>query len=168
MNKKNTNIVILLAIAVIIIFVALGAFGLNVFNLGGTAEEAQSDILTELTETGTVADLRVQVLAEGSGEPVVQGDVVSVHYTGYFVDGTVFDSSRDTGTPYTLTLGAGSVIPGWEMGLIGMKVGERRLLAIPPQFAYGETGYGSVPPNSTLVFDVELVSKNTQVPTLVE
>lgn len=160
MTKKNTNIVVLLAIAVIAIFVALGAFGMNGFNFFGIAgEDTETDIVKELSETGTVADLRVQVLQEGSGDEAVPGDLLSVHYTGFLVDGTVFDSSRDRGTPFELVLGEGRVIQGWEMGLQGMKVGERRLLAIPPQLAYGESGNGPIPPNATLVFDVELLSR---------
>ncbi len=85
--------------------------------------------------------------------------VIEVHYTGKLENGTVFDSSVDRGKPIQFTLGAGQVIPGWDMGINGMKEGGKRILKIPPELAYGEAGAGSqIPPNATLIFDVELVS----------
>lgn len=90
------------------------------------------------------------------------GDTVSVNYTGKLVDGTVFDSNVDPAfnhvEPLSFTLGAGQVIPGWEKGIVGMKVGEKRNLQIPPEEAYGEEGIGPIPPNATLIFDVELLA----------
>jgi len=93
----------------------------------------------------------------GTGKTAAVGDVVSVHYTGMFQDGTVFDSSIGN-APYTFILGAGRVIPGWDQGLQGMQVGGKRVLVIPPDLAYGPEGYGPIPPNSTLIFEVELVA----------
>lgn len=92
-------------------------------------------------------------------EPVgaKDGDIVSVHYTGRLTDGTEFDSSLKRGQPITFPLGMGRVIRGWEEGLQGMQVGEKRVLTIPPELAYGQQGQGPIPPNSTLVFEVELV-----------
>jgi peptidylprolyl isomerase len=93
----------------------------------------------------------------GSGKPVKAGDMVRVHYTGWLSDGTKFDSSRDRGNPISLELGAGHVIRGWDLGLAGMKPGEKRLLLIPPGLGYGSSGAGPIPPDATLVFAVEIV-----------
>jgi FKBP-type peptidyl-prolyl cis-trans isomerase len=94
----------------------------------------------------------------GDGDEAARGDVVEVHYTGTLEDGTEFDSSEG-GAPIKFTLGIGEVIEGWDKGLAGMKVGGSRTLTIPPEYGYGEAGSPPViPPNATLIFDVELVS----------
>lgn len=104
-------------------------------------------------------ELKKEILIESdSGQVAQEGDTVSVHYTGTFEDGKKFDSSVDRGQPFTLKIGAGMVIKGWEQGLIGMKVGEKAKLTLPPELAYGEQGIGGViPPNATLVFEIELL-----------
>ena len=100
--------------------------------------------------------LKIEVLQEGSGPESKNGDNISVDYTGMLTDGKVFDSSVGR-APFTLTLGAGQVIKGWEQGLLGMKVGEKRKLTIPSDLAYGKSGYpGAIPADATLIFDVEL------------
>lgn len=108
----------------------------------------------------TVSELNIETTKEGTGDRVVKsGDTISVHYTGRLTDGTKFDSSVDRGMPFTFTIGAGQVIKGWDEGLLGMKVGEKRTLTIPADKGYGATGAGGViPPNATLIFDTELVS----------
>ncbi len=108
------------------------------------------------TTAGT--EMLMTTTREGSGEGAKDGDTLSVHYTGYLEDGTKFDSSVDRGTPFELTLGSGMVIQGWDIGLKGMKKGEMRKLVIPSKYAYGENGFpGVIPPNATLIFEVELV-----------
>ena len=105
--------------------------------------------------------LQYYVHEEGSDEKPEEGDMISVHYSGYLQDGTLFDSSPLRNQTFDFQVGLGQVIPGWDEGLMDMTVGEKRTLVIPPEMAYGEQGAGQViPPNSTLIFDVELVSIN--------
>ena len=111
-------------------------------------------------ETTTMSDARTEIkeTRPGTGREAKAGDTVSVHYTGTLADGTKFDSSRDHGRPFSFRLGVGRVIKGWDAGVAGMKVGEVRELTIPPEEGYGETGAGGlIPPNATLLFEVELL-----------
>lgn len=102
--------------------------------------------------------VKIETLKEGQGGAAKDGDTLVVHYTGTLENGKKFDSSRDRGQPFDVTLGQRRVIAGWEQGLQGMKTGEQRRLTIPPELGYGARGAGGViPPNATLVFDVELV-----------
>jgi rhodanese-related sulfurtransferase len=108
---------------------------------------------------GGAPDVDMQDIVVGEGPEALPYSTVEVHYTGKLEDGTVFDSSVGRGQPFSFTLGAGQVIPGWEIGIQGMKTKGKRLLKIPPELAYGDRGAGnSVPPNATLIFEVELVS----------
>ena len=112
-----------------------------------------------------VTELIKKDVKVGTGEEAVVGKMVEVHYTGWLYDaaapekkGAKFDSSRDRGAPFSFLLGAGRVIKGWDRGVAGMKVGGQRTLIIPPAMAYGAHGAGNViPPNATLIFDVELL-----------
>ena len=117
------------------------------------AESKASNVVT------TSSGLKYEILREGSGVGASSGQTVSVHYTGWLENGTKFDSSLDRGTTFQFALGAGQVIKGWDEGVLGMKAGEKRKLTIPANLGYGSRGAGGViPPNATLIFDVEMVS----------
>lgn len=159
-----TTLFLALVIAVIFVFQ----------NLKNKEEENLEDALSQQkvtltpgatpspTPTQTSAEtkgLKIEVLKQGSGEQAKIGDKITVHYTGVLSDGTKFDSSVDRGQPFVFTLGVGQVIKGWDQGILGMKVGEKRALMIPPDLGYGAAGTpgGPIPPNATLIFEVELL-----------
>lgn len=125
-------------------------------------EEETDGVLKEPVVLDTDAEgLKIEVLKRGSGDnAAIVGDIVFAHYVGKLEDGTVFDSSRERGEPLGFGLGEGRVIRGWDLGLVGMKVGEIRRLTIASELAYGENGTldGSIPPNATLIFEVELIA----------
>ena len=107
----------------------------------------------------TPSGLVIEDLVMGNGNSAAAGQRVSVHYTGWLTDGKKFDSSKDRGQPFVFALGRGEVIRGWDEGVSGMKVGGKRKLTIPPELGYGARGAGGViPPNATLVFEVELLA----------
>lgn len=101
--------------------------------------------------------LKIEDIQEGTGEAVKSGDTIVIHYKGTLTNGTTFDSSYDRGQPFETTIGVGQVIEGWDKGIIGLKVGGKRTLTIPPDMGYGERAAGDIPPNSTLIFEVELL-----------
>lgn len=151
---------IILIIIILIVFMFVFYF---------LAQDSQEDKTQEESETKEMVsddneeeELQIEVLKQGTGEEVKNGDNIVVHYTGTLEDGTKFDSSLDRGKPFVFTLGIGQVIKGWDMGILGMKVGEKRKLVIPSEFGYGKTGTpgGPIPPNATLIFEVELLSIN--------
>jgi FKBP-type peptidyl-prolyl cis-trans isomerase len=112
----------------------------------------------EPQEKTTASGLKYTDLQEGTGDEARAGKNVEVHYTGWLEDGTKFDSSKDRNQPFRFSLGAGQVIRGWDEGVAGMKVGGRRKLTIPSDLGYGARGAGGViPPNATLIFEVELL-----------
>ena len=159
MNKN-----ILIALVIILIVVAAGAiyFSLPKKNNNMTQTTNSSD---QSATNFDIQGMKVEILKQGTGEGAKAGDNISVNYTGTLTDGTKFDSSVDPSfghvAPFPYTLGNNQVIQGWELGLLGMKVGEERKLTIPPELAYGAQSPSSlIPANSTLVFDITMVSIN--------
>ena len=153
MTKRNILIII-----IIIVLVILGFVLSRSKTMAPTIENKSEQKNNQINENKPM-QLEIKTTKEGTGErQVKKGDTISVHYTGKLVDGTKFDSSVDRGTPFTFTVGAGQVIQGWEQGFIGAKVGEKRTLTIPAELGYGSRAVGTIPANSTLIFDVELVS----------
>lgn len=141
---------------VIVVAVMLAALGL-VGCRGGDKMEHQPSPNAVTTASG----LKYDDVVVGTGAVAKAGDHVSVNYTGWLPDGTKFDSSYDRNQPFDFVLGQGMVIKGWDEGVAGMKVGGKRMLYIPANLAYGERGAGGViPPNSPLIFEVELVAIN--------
>jgi len=126
-----------------------------------TTAPANANGPTKVTGDGTKTATGLQYwdIKIGTGEKAIRGEKVDVDYTGWLTNGKKFDSSVGTGHPFDFVLGHGDVIKGWDEGVAGMKVGGKRQLRIPPDLAYGERGYpGAIPPNSTLIFDVQLVA----------
>lgn len=138
--------------------VSICALVLFTFILGGERPMAAAENSATGQEVTTSSGLKYVDQAVGTGEAAVAGKNVSVHYTGWLENGKKFDSSVDRGQPFSFPLGAGRVIKGWDEGVQGMKVGGKRKLTIPSDLGYGSRGAGGViPPNATLIFDVELL-----------
>lgn len=153
-------IAVVVAVVVVAIFIFLGFFGVGTMQQPAVSQgvSAAQDLLNDISKTGAVSSLQVIDTVEGTGAVAKSGDTITVNYIGVLPNGTVFDASQNHGQPFTFTLGGGQVIKGWDQGLVGMKVGGTRLVAIPPELAYGERAVGQIPANSSLIFQVELVS----------
>lgn len=149
---KNTIIFIILAVVVIGGFVWFQKKNPTPENAGDNGESTTMD-----------SGLIIKDVVVGTGKEVLSGNAVSVHYVGTLEDGTKFDSSRDRNQPFVFMVGKGQVIQGWDQGLIGMKVGGKRILTIPPELGYGEAGAGDglIPGGATLIFEIELLDTAT-------
>lgn len=147
-----------------IVIATLMLWGGNKVNdlLDARARENSARELDETHAGAAAARARISIedVVPGRGTEAKNGDLLSVHYRGEFTDGKKFDSSYNRGEPFEFRLGAGDVIQGWDLGLLGMKTGGKRVLVIPPDLAYGDRQNGPIPPSSTLKFTVELLAIN--------
>jgi FKBP-type peptidyl-prolyl cis-trans isomerase len=142
----------------IAVFAGLGfmvylLYGSTLLNLFDAKASAPANTQQTMIQSG----VQVQDVKVGTGAVAAAGDTLVVHYVGTLPDGRVFDSSVDRNTPFAFQLGTGAVIRGWDEGMVGMRVGGERRLVIAPDYAYGSQTVGSVPANSTLIFDVQLL-----------
>lgn len=146
-------------------FLSIALASLALAGCGSRNQDAGTANAAPAPSTAEEARLKIIELKAGQGPAISRGQAAAVHYTGWLFDpnapdnkGTKFDSSLDRGQPFVFQVGAGQVIPGWDEGVAGMSVGQQRRLVIPPEMGYGASGAGGViPPNATLVFDVELL-----------
>lgn len=148
------------AIAVLVIgIILLGIGSFFIFHVSDSVIPASQPEPTKKMDTKTqdVKNLKIEDIKIGTGPEVKSGDTISINYTGTLTDGTKFDSSYDRKEPFETQIGVGQVIKGWDEGVIGMKVGGKRKLTIPPDLGYGSQAVGPIPANSTLIFEVELM-----------
>jgi len=158
----NKNKIIALAVMTVLVTVGFLLFynkneKPQTADIGAMKQDAAIDLKLN-NQKMNKQGVQIEILKEGTGAIAKKGDTVSVHYVGVLENGTKFDSSVDRGTPFEFSLGAGRVIPGWDIGVEGMKVGEVRKLTVPSELAYGSGGAGNaIPPNATLIFEVQLL-----------
>ncbi len=176
-TKKDAHTII--GIIIVLVIVVLSIVGYKKFGKTVSAPQIENGTITEANinavPTGSEllgkndinkvqpiqtikkdSGLIIEILKDGTGAPVKSGDKVSVDYRGMFTNGTVFDESYKRGETFSFTPGNSEVIAGWEEGVLGMKVGEKRRLTVPPSLGYGPNDYGPIPGGSTLIFDIEL------------
>ena len=158
--SKNESIAVVVSLVLVTGFIAFGVLGF--FGSSSSSNLSLNNLNMDISNNGTPAaqpssQLLTDDIIVGTGTEAVAGKHVTVNYRGTLLDGKVFDSSYDRGTPFDFDLGAGQVIQGWEQGIVGMKVGGKRKLVIPPTLAYGDRAIGPIPANSTLIFEVELL-----------
>ena len=172
MKNLSTNEKIGVAVGILVVgfFFIFGNILINIFNSGTfegsmntrqttqtTSQATNTPPTTIDTSPATTGQLGIQDISVGTGAVAQPGDTVTVNYVGTFTDGTVFDSSIARKQPFSFVLGAGKVIPGWDQGVAGMKVGGTRVLVIPPELGYGSQDVGPIPAGSTLIFQIQLL-----------
>jgi len=155
--NKNEQIGVFIAVVVVFAFLFLSSGLFRASDSTSLDFDVPDDSLQSEDKSEDSGELVIVDLVEGSGELAYIGATLTVHYVGTLADGTQFDSSRDGGEPFQFIFGTGQVIQGWDQGLLGMKVGGTRTLTIPPELGYGSKNAGSIPANSTLFFEVELL-----------
>jgi len=158
-NRMSITVSTIVFVAVIVFLVFITINNKKNYISGG---EIASDKKINMGNTQQIEGVKITILEEGKGDVAKSGNTVAMNYTGKLADGTIFDSNIDLKfghvEPFPFTIGAGKVIKGWDIGVAGMKVGEKRILEIAPEYAYGLTGAGGViPPNATISFEVELL-----------
>jgi FKBP-type peptidyl-prolyl cis-trans isomerase len=148
-------------ISVIVLVIILIIIAVGVYFLVKPESSVSQNQNQQTSASYDIQGMKIEILKQGTGEAAKSGDTVTVNYVGTLQDGTKFDSSIDRGQPFQFTLGQNRVIQGWELGVTGMKVGEKRKLTIPPELGYGSQGAGGViPPNATLIFEIDLLGIN--------
>lgn len=158
-----------IAAGLAVVFVAYTLFGGDIMSLFNQSQMTDNQSAAAINAgSNNNQGVIINDLVSGSGEGAVSGKGLRVHYILSLQDGTVLQNSRDFGQPFDFVLGSGQVIPGWEIGLQGMKVGGTRTIIIPPELGYGAQQAGPIPPNSTLVFTVELIDIVDVTPELVQ
>lgn len=150
---KNLNKNQWIAVSLSLAFLTYLLFAPTIMNLFNPLSVPADNLDTQAPQTGVVT----REVVVGDGPLALPGDTITVHYVGALSSGKVFDSSLDRNAPFSFTLGVGQVIRGWDEGFSGMRVGGKRILIIAPDYGYGNQGIGTIPPNSTLIFEVELL-----------
>ncbi len=160
MKNQKGNISIIVSFVIVVFIIGIIVYALIHKTALAPEKTVEEQNITSTEVTNKLEDNKTQT--KSMEQTAKNGDVLTMNYTGHLTNGTVFDSNIDPKfnhvQPFQFTLGAGQVIAGWDEGLVGMKIGEKKTLTIPPEKGYGSQAIGSIPANSTLIFDVELVA----------
>ena len=158
MNTKQVAVIV--GVVLFIAFAVLWSSQMSTKNSDQTNAplNLNFDVQNATPKAAPITDLRIEDIKQGTGSAVAAGDTITVNYIGTLLDGSKFDSSYDRNQPFTTQIGVGNVIEGWDQGLLGMKVGGKRKLTVPPSMGYGSQPAGSIPPNSVLIFETELLN----------